>query len=772
LPSSLKTMVSSAVLGFPRIGANREVKKAVEAYWAGKISADQLTQAAADVKKSNWTSLKTKGVDYIPSGDFSLYDHVLDHSAAFNVVPKRYVGHGLSPLDVYFAMGRGRQADGVDVPASEMKKWFDSNYHFVVPELSETTDFKLNFNKSIEEYKEAQALGVVTRPVVLGPVSFLALGKASKDAKPNFQPLSLLPKLLPVYKQLLADLKAAGADWVQLDEPILVLDKAASYEKEYTSAYAELSPIAPKILLTTYFGRLDSNLNYVAKLPVAGLHIDLDRAPGQLDEVIAAVKQTSIVLSLGLVSGRNIWKTDFRAAIKLGQKAVDALGQDRVIVATSSSLFHTPVTLANEKKLSAEQKDWFSFAREKAQEVAILAKVLSGSQDATISAAVKANEDSIGKRREFERTSDDVVRRRVAAITPDMLDRKSPFSVRKEIQKKHIDLPKFPTTTIGSFPQTTEIRSARAKFTKGEITEAEYERFLKNEIETVVRFQEKVGLDLLVHGEPERNDMVQYFGEQLNGFVFTQNGWVQSYGSRYVRPPIIVSDVSRPGPITVKWSSYAQSVTKSPMKGMLTGPVTILNWSFPRADLSRELQSKQLALALRDEVIDLEKGGIHAVQVDEPAIREGLPLRRVDWDGYLKWAVDSFKLATAGVSDSLQTHSHFCYSDFDDIFPSIQRLDADVISIEASKSDMKLLTTFKHYGYSNQIGPGVYDIHSPRVPGDQEIRDRVKAMLEILPESLLFINPDCGLKTRGWKETEASLKNLVSAARWARQQYQ
>jgi len=669
-------------------------------------------------------------------------------------------------------MGRGRQAEGVDVPASEMKKWFDSNYHFVVPELSETTDFKLNFNKSLEEYKEAQSLGVANRPIVLGPVSFLALGKASKDAKPNFQPLSLLPKLLPVYKQLLADLKAAGASWVQLDEPILVLDKAASYEKEYTSAYTELAPIAPKILLTTYFGRLDSNLNYVAKLPVAGLHIDLDRAPGQLDEVIAAIKQTNIVLSVGVVSGRNIWKTDFRAAIKLGQKAVDALGQDRVIVATSSSLLHTPVTLANEKKLSAEQKDWFSFAREKAHEVSVLAKVLSGSQDATISAAVKANEDSITKRREFERTSDDAVRKRVAAITPDQLERKSPFSVRKEIQKKHIDLPKFPTTTIGSFPQTTEIRSARAKFTKGEITEAEYENFLKNEIETVVRFQEKVGLDLLVHGEPERNDMVQYFGEQLNGFVFTQNGWVQSYGSRYVRPPIIVSDVSRPGPITVKWSSYAQSVTKYPMKGMLTGPVTILNWSFPRADVSRELQSKQLALALRDEVIDLEKAGINAVQVDEPAIREGLPLRRVDWDGYLKWAVDSFKLSTAGVTDALQTHSHFCYSDFDDIFPSIQRLDADVISIEASKSDMKLLTTFKQYGYSNQIGPGVYDIHSPRVPGDQEIRDRLKAMLDILPDSLLFINPDCGLKTRGWKETEASLKNLVSAARWARQQYQ
>ncbi|KAI0268389.1 cobalamin-independent methionine synthase [Gloeopeniophorella convolvens] len=754
-------MVASAVLGFPRIGANREVKKAVEAYWAGKITADQLTQAAADVKKSNWTSVKAKGVDYVPSGEFSLYDHVLDHAAAFNVIPKRYVGQGLTPLDVYFAMGRGRQADGVDVPASEMKKWFDSNYHFVVPEFSAETDFKLNFNKAIEEYKEAQVHGVETRPVVLGPVSFLVLGKASKDAKPGFEPLSLLPNLLPVYKQLLGDLKTAGAEWVQIDEPVLVLDKAAGYEKEFASAYAELSPVAPKILLTTYFGRLDSNLSYVAKLPIAGLHIDLDRAPAQLDEAIAAVKPTNIVLSLGLVSGRNIWKADFQAAIKLGQKAVDALGQDRVIVATSSSLLHTPVTLESEKKLTAEQKDWFSFALEKAAEVS----------DAAVSAAVKANDESIAKRRDFERTSDDAVRKRVASITDEMLERKSPFAVRKEVQKKHIELPKFPTTTIGSFPQTKEIRNARAKFTKGEITEVEYEDFLKKEIESVVRFQETIGLDLLVHGEPERNDMVQYFGEQLNGFVFTQNGWVQSYGSRYVRPPIIVSDVSRPGPITVKWSSYAQSVTKHPMKGMLTGPVTILNWSFPRADVSRELQSKQLALALRDEVIDLEKAGIHAVQVDEPAIREGLPLRRADWDNYLKWAVDSFKLSTAGVSDALQTHSHFCYSDFDDIFPSIQRLDADVISIEASKSDMKLLNTFKQYGYANQIGPGVYDIHSPRVPGDQEIRDRLKSMLDILPDSLLFVNPDCGLKTRGWKETEASLKNLVSAARWARQQY-
>ncbi|VDB96957.1 unnamed protein product [Peniophora sp. CBMAI 1063] len=764
-------MVSSSVLGFPRIGTNREVKKAVEAYWAGKLSADELTNAAAEVRKGNWQALKGKGVDYVPSGEFSLYDHVLDHSAAFNVVPKRYVNQGLSPLDVYFAMGRGRQADGVDVPASEMKKWFDSNYHFVVPEFSDETDFQLKFNKAVEEYNDAKAAGVETRPVILGPVSFLTLGKAAKEAKPGFQPISLLPKLLPIYKQLLTDLKAAGAQWVQIDEPILVLDSAANLEKEFATAYAELAPVAPKILLATYFNRLDSNLKFVAKLPIAGLHIDLDRAPEQLDATIEAIKPTEIVLSLGLVSGRNIWKTDFEAALKLGKKAVDALGQDRVIVATSSSLLHTPVTLESEKKLTAEQKDWFSFALEKAAEVSVLAKALSGSQDAAVSKALEENKISITKRRDFERNSDDAVRKRVSAITPEQLERKSPFAVRQEVQKQKLNLPKFPTTTIGSFPQTKEIRQARAKFGKKEITEQEYEDFLKKEIESVVRFQEKTGLDLLVHGEPERNDMVQYFGEQLNGFVFTQNGWVQSYGSRYVRPPIIVSDVSRPGPITVKWSSYAQSVTEKPMKGMLTGPVTILNWSFPRADVSRELQSKQLALALRDEVVDLEKAGIKAIQVDEPAIREGLPLRRSDWDAYLKWAVDSFKLSTAGVTDALQTHSHFCYSDFDDIFPSIQRLDADVISIEASKSDMKLLKTFKQYGYSNQIGPGVYDIHSPRVPGEQEIKDRVAAMLQILPESLLFINPDCGLKTRGWKETEASLQNVVAAARWAREQY-
>lgn len=761
-------MVSSSVLGFPRIGANREVKKAVEAYWAGKLSAEDLIKAASDVKKSSWTSLKERGVDLIPSGEFSLYDHVLDHSAAFNAIPKRYQGLGLSALDVFFAMGRGRQAGGVDVPACEMKKWFDSNYHFVVPELSEETDFKLLYNKALAEYKEAKEAGVVTRPVVLGPISYLILAKAAKEASADFQPISLLPKILPVYKQLLSELKAAGVESVQIDEPILVLDKGAELDKQYAFAYAELVPVAPKIMLTTYFNRLDSNINFIAKLPVTGLHIDLVRAPQQLGEVIAAIKSTPIVLSLGVVSGRNIWKADFAAAIKFAQTAIAALGADRVIVATSSSLLHTPVTLASEKKLTEQQRDWFSFALEKASEVATIAAVLSGSQDPKVSAALEANKVSIAKRRQFESTSDDAVRKRVAAITPDMYDRKSPFATRKEVQAKHLNLPKFPTTTIGSFPQTKEIRTARAKLGKGEISEAEYDEFIKKEIEMVVKFQEKVGLDLLVHGEPERNDMVQYFGEQLNGFVFTQNAWVQSYGSRYVRPPIIVSDVSRPKPMTVKWSSYAQSVSTKPMKGMLSGPVTILNWSFPRDDVPRKLQSQQLALALRDEVIDLEKAGISAIQVDEPAIREGLPLRRSDWDEYLEWAVDTFKLSTAGVTDATQTHSHFCYSDFGDIFPSIQRLDADVISIEFSKSDMKLLHTFKQYGYSNQIGPGVYDIHSPRVPSEQEIIDRLKTTLAIIPDHLMFINPDCGLKTRGWKETEASLANLVAAARWAR----
>jgi 5-methyltetrahydropteroyltriglutamate--homocysteine methyltransferase len=613
------------------------------------------------------------------------------------------------------AMGRGRQQldKGIDLHAMEMKKWFDSNYHFVVPEISPSTNFKLNYNKYLEEYKEAKELGITTRPVVLGPVTFLALSKAARDAPAGYEPLSALDQLLPVYVELLTQLKEAGVEHVQLDEPILVQDRAESLGAEFAKAYKALSEVAPKITIATYFGRLGKSIDFVKDLPIYAVHIDLDRAAGQFEEVLSAVKSTKLVLSLGLVSGRAVWKTDLKAAQVQAEKAISELGKERVIIATSSSLLHTPVTLASESRLTPEQTAWFSFALEKCEEVAVLAKALNGD----VTAAFEQNTKDIAARREFERTSDSAVRDRLSAVTDKDLQRPSPFPERRAAQDKALNLPQFPTTTIGSFPQTKEIRVARAQFNKGTLSKEDYEKAMEKEVETVVRFQEKCGLDVLVHGEPERNDMVQYFGEQLNGFVFTQMGWVQSYGSRYVRPPIIVSDVSRSEPMTVRWSSYAASLTKNPMKGMLTGPVTILNWSFNRADVSREVQCKQLALALRDEVKDLETAGIQVIQVDEPAIREGLPLRQVDWANYLKWAVDSFRLSTACANNETQIHSHFCkfinslrhqwisfrsrprpeanttftsgYSDFADIFQSIKDLDTDVISIEVSELVIK-----------------------------------------------------------------------------------
>ncbi|CED82453.1 cobalamin-independent methionine synthase [Phaffia rhodozyma] len=768
-------MVASAVLGFPRIGPNREIKKAVEAYWAGKTSAEDLQATAKTVRQQRWQTQKERGADFIASNDFAFYDHVLDHCVSFNLIPERYTKHGLSPLDIAFAMGRGRQVpeQGIDLSAMEMKKWFDSNYHWIVPEVSGSTEFKLNNVKAVDEFKEAKALGITTRPVLLGPITLLAFSKPAADAAPGYEPLQSLDKLVPLYADLLAQLKEAGAEWVQIDEPILVLDRAESLGAEFASTYAELSKVAPKIVLTTYFGRLGKSLDFVKDLPVDAIHVDLSERgdASQLDATIAAIKDKKTVLSLGLISGRNVWKADLAAAAETAQKAIAALGADRVIVATSSSLLHTPVTLASEDRLTAQQLDWLSFALEKVAEVATLAHAVSGSADEAQKAALEANKASIKARRDFETNSDAAVRERVAAIKPSDFERKSKFSVRRAAQQKRLNLPRFSTTTIGSFPQTKEIRIARNKFNKSELSAEDYEKAMEAEVEKVIRFQEKIDLDLLVHGEPERNDMVQYFGEKLNGVLFSQNGWVQSYGSRCVRPPIIVSDISRPEAMTVRWSAYAQSLTSKPVKGMLTGPVTILNWSFPRVDVSREIQCKQLALALRDEVNDLEAGGIYAIQVDEPAIREGLPLRRVDWDAYLTWAVDSFRLSTSGVEDSTFIASHFCYSDFNDIFPSIQRLDADAVSIEASKSSLKLLDVFKQHNYSNVIGPGVYDIHSPRVPSQQEIQDRIAAMLELIPADLLDVNPDCGLKTRGWKETEAALVNLVQAAKWARETY-
>ncbi|GAA5869936.1 hypothetical protein JCM8547_008109 [Rhodosporidiobolus lusitaniae] len=765
-------MAPSSVLGFPRIGPKRETKKATEAYWGGKISAEELQKVAKEQRLARWQAIKAQGVDIVPSGDFTLYDHVLDFNYTFNIIPSRFAKANVSDLDRYFAMGRGRQVGDVDLEAQEMQKWFDSNYHYIKSEVSSSTEFKLNNTKPVDEYLEAKEAGIETRPVLTGPITALLLGKTGRDeTSSSFEPISVLDKLVPVFAELLQKLEQAGAKEVQIDEPALVLDATANLGDKYASAFAAFAKAAPglKITLATYFGRLDKNVEFVAKLPIDTLHIDLDRAAEQLDSVVAALKPTSIKLSLGLVSGRNIWKNDIAASVATAKKVVEALGADRVVVATSSSLLHTPVTLANESKLTAEQKDWFSFATEKCAEVATIAKALSG---ADVSAALEENRKSIQARRDFEKNSDAAVRDRLSKVTPDMYNRKSPFPERIAAQDKVYQLPAFPTTTIGSFPQTKEIRLARSKHTKGELSTEEYEAFIEKEIKHAVDFQERIDIDVLVHGEAERNDMSQYFGEHLSGFVFTENAWVQSYGSRYVRPPIVVSDVSRPKPITVRWSSYAQSLTKRPMKGMLTGPVTILNWSFPRADIPKEIQCKQLALALRDEVVDLEKAGIFAIQVDEPAIREGLPLRQVDWDAYLTWAVDSFKLATAGVEDKTQTHSHFCYSDFNLIFEHIKRLDADVISIEASKSDLKLLQAFHKFSYENLIGPGLYDIHSPRVPSVEEMKKRLAEFKEALPnQKHLYINPDCGLKTRGWPETEAALTNLVAVAKWAREEY-
>ncbi|CAO1639352.1 unnamed protein product [Sympodiomycopsis kandeliae] len=769
-------MAQSAVLGFPRIGPQREVKKALEAYWGDKISSEELLKVAKEQRLHTYEIIKSQGVDVVPTGTFTLYDHVLDFSNTFNIIPQAYAKSGLSPLDTFFAMARGHQKGGVDLPATEMKKWFNSNYHYLVPEIHENVDFKLNNTKPVDEFVEAKQAGYNARPVLVGPITLLWLAKVAREAKnPNLDTVSMVEKLAPVYVELLQKLAAAGAEWVQIDEPVLALDKASEYAAQFKSTYDLFAKQVPqiKLLLTTYFGRLESNLDFVKDLPVAGLHIDLYAGASQLQDVVKAYANKDTVLSLGLVSGRNIWKADIASALKTAKETIAALGgkPERVQIASSSSLLHTPYTIKNEKKLSAQVLDWFSFATEKCGEIATIATALRNPQSAA--AALEANERSIKARRDFEKNSDAAVRDRVAAIKPQDLNRKSPFAVRKEVQRKRLNLPAFPTTTIGSFPQTKEIRSQRARFNKGDISQAEYEKFLEAEIADVVKRQEALGLDVLVHGEPERNDMVQYFGELLEGFAFTQNGWVQSFGSRYVRPPVVVSDVSRPKAMTVRWSVYAQSLTKKIMKGMLTGPVTILNWSFPRDDISKDLQSKQIALALRDEVCDLEKAGIVSVQVDEPALREGLPLRKSDWQEYLTWAVDSFRLSCAGVTDEMNTASHFCYSDFQDIIESVFALDADFISIENSKSDSKLLKVFLgggKVGSVNDIGPGVYDIHSPRVPEADEQFEKLKAIVEAVGKDKVWVNPDCGLKTRTWEECTAQLKNMMAATERARKE--
>ncbi|KLU91562.1 5-methyltetrahydropteroyltriglutamate-homocysteine S-methyltransferase [Magnaporthiopsis poae ATCC 64411] len=764
-------MVQSAILGFPRMGVNRDLKKATEAYWGGKISQDELLAEAKRLRLAHWKIQKDAGVDIIPSNDFALYDQVLSHIQDFGAVPDRYSSSKLNPVDEYFAMGRGHQKDGVDVPSLEMVKWFDSNYHYVKPTLQNNQTFKLAASpKAVAEFKEAKEAGIATRPVLVGPVSFLHLAKADRDQ--TVDPIDLLDKLVPVYEELLAQLKAAGAETVQIDEPVLVFDLPAKAKAAFKPTYekfASLGDKIPKLVFATYFGDIVHNLEAVPK-DVYAVHIDLVRNPEQLEAVAGALGPKTI-LSAGVVDGRNIWKTNFKRAIETVESAIQKLGKERVIVATSSSLLHTPHTLASEKKLDAEILDWFSFASEKAVEVAIIAKAVTDGP-ASVREQLEANAKSMQARATSARTNDPKVKERQSKIVESDYNRKSEFPIRIAAQQKKLNLPLFPTTTIGSFPQTTTIRAQRAKLTKKEISAEQYDKFIEEEIENNVKIQEELGLDVFVHGEPERNDMVQFFGERLNGYAFTTHAWVQSYGSRCVRPPIIVGDISRPAPMTVKESKYAVSCSKKPMKGMLTGPVTCLRWSFPRDDVHQSVQAEQLALALRDEVVDLEKAGIDVIQVDEPALREGLPLRSgKERDAYLKWAVKAFKLSTCGVEDPTQIHSHFCYSEFQDFFHAIAALDADVLSIENSKSDAKLLKVFVEEAYPRHIGPGVYDIHSPRVPSEQEIKDRIEEMLQYLKPEQLWIDPDCGLKTRQWKETKEALTNMVNAAKYFRAKY-
>ena len=654
-----------------------------------------------------------------------------------------------------------------------MVKWFDSNYHYVKPTVQEGQKFKLKADpKPVAEFLEAKEAGITTRPVLVGPVTFLSLGKADRDQK--VEPISLLEELLPVYEELLIKLKEAGAETVQIDEPCLVFDLPPRVKNAFKPAYEKLTALGdkvPKLILATYFGDIVHNMDVLPALSnLYGIHIDLVRNPEQLESVLDSLGPKQI-LSAGVVDGRNIWKTNFKRAIEKVETAIQKLGSDRVIVASSSSLLHTPHTLDSEKKLEDEVRDWFSFAVQKTHELAIIAKAVTDGPS-NVRDELEANAKSIQARSTSARTNDPKVKERQSKIKDEDFSRKSPFPTRIAQQQKLLNLPLFPTTTIGSFPQTKEIRIQRNKYTKGEITAEEYEQFIEKEIQDVVKIQEELGLDVYVHGEPERNDMVQYFGERLTGYVFTTHGWVQSYGSRCVRPPIIVGDISRPAPMTVKESKYAASISNKPMKGMLTGPITCLRWSYPRDDIHQSVQAEQLALALRDEVVDLEAAGVYVIQVDEPALREGLPLRRgLERENYLSWAVKSFRLSTCGVKDSTQIHSHFCYSEFQDFFSAISALDADVLSIENSKSDAKLLKVFVDEAYPRHIGPGVYDIHSPRIPSEQEIKDRIAEMLEYLSPEQLWVDPDCGLKTRQWKETKAALINMVNAAKFYREKY-
>ena len=755
-------------LGYPRIGSQRQLKKACEQYWAGTIDLKDLQRTAFKIREENWQTQLQAGMDLIPCNDFSFYDQVLDMSLMLGVIPKRY-----TPVltdvktnvetDLYFAMARGYQKDGLDITAMEMTKWLDTNYHYIVPEFTADQEFNLFSQKVYGEYMAAKALlGEKAKPVLIGPVSYLLLGKEKES---GFERIDLLKKVLPAYIAVLNRLKQLGAEWIQLDEPFLALDlsskEKAAFEQAYRYIAKETAGI--KILVATYFEGLSDNTQLAVNLPVAALHIDLVRAPEQLNEVLAAIPD-HLILSLGVVDGRNVWKNCYERSLSFINKAIDKIGSDRIFIAPSCSLLHSPIDLDMETTIDPEIKNWMAFAKQKLNEVADLSQVVEGNEH-----LLRINKTAIESRAQSEQVHKKTVKDRVAAIQESDATRRSPFPIRQQLQRSRFQLPAFPTTTIGSFPQTDDIRQLRSRYKKGDLTLEQYERAIEDATVEAIRWQELIGLDVLVHGEFERNDMVEYFGEQLDGFLFTQNGWVQSYGSRCVKPPVIYGDISRPRDMTVRWSSFAAAQTSRIMKGMLTGPVTILQWSFVRDDQPRSITANQIALAIRDEVLALERAGISMIQIDEAAIREGLPLRKSKQLQYLNWAVKAFRIAASGVADQTQIHTHMCYSEFNDIIEHVAAMDADVITIETSRSQMELLEAFAHFKYPNEMGPGVYDIHSPRVPSVTEMTDLLTKAATLLPAQHIWVNPDCGLKTRKWPETKKALENMVAAARAVRE---
>lgn len=755
-------MAVASNLGYPRLGAKRELKWALEGYWSKKISAAELLEKGKELRLAHWKIQQETGIDFIPSNDFSFYDHVLDTTCMVGAIPQQYSRlQNTTDLDLYFAMARGSQGNDLSLPAMEMTKWFDTNYHYIVPEIDKNQIFRVGSTKVIDEFLEAKRVGIHTRPVLLGPVSYLLL---SKSTSPESSPLDVLPKLISVYVEVLRRLVAAGADWVQMEEPCLVLDLNQKTHPAYISAYRQLGRVSGiRLMVATYFGGLGENVSLATHLPVDGLHIDLVRAPQQLENVLAELPPEKI-LSIGVVDGRNVWRTDLDAAFDQIHRAISVLGTERIQIAPSCSLMFSPHDLDLETGLDDELHAWLAFARQKLHELVVLKRAINDGID-TVVQSFSASRAAVESRRNSPRTHNAQVRMRVNEVTQSMLQRANDYSIRKKAQLLRLSLPLLPTTTIGSFPQTAEIRAHRSARNKDHLTQEKYEELIKREIAQTIQWQEEVGLDVLVHGEFERTDMVEYFGERLTGIAFSQHGWVQSYGSRGVRPPIIFGDVARPGPMTVSWSAYAQSLTAKPVKGMLTGPVTILEWSFVRDDQPRALTCRQIALAIREEVLDLEQAGIRIIQIDEPAFREGLPLRQDEQKSYLHWATECFRLASSGVRDETQIHTHMCYAEFKDIIEAIGRLDADVISVEASRSKMELLGAFEQYQYPGDIGPGIYDIHSPNIPSQVEMEALIVKAARVVPIECLWINPDCGLKTRQWEQVVPALRNMVNAAR-------